>query len=140
MMTSAVQIDSLIANEYRVELNGETVNGIFRVSGLQTYATDSDGNRLKPPFVITKMVQRDGNLPINRWLRDTMEARNGGNAVTRELSILAVDDGVVTRRWTVLGARIINVAYSDFDSGASLMVEEALTIVYDDIEEEWPAM
>jgi len=139
-MSAAVQIDSLIANEYSVELNGETVNGIFRISNLQTYATDEAGNRLKPPFVIAKMVQRDGNLPINLWLRDTMEARENQDAVTRDLLILAVDDGVVIRRWTVRGARIINVAYSDFDSSTSVMVEESLTIAYDDIEEEWPAM
>jgi hypothetical protein len=139
-MSTAVQIDSLIANEYRVELNGETVNGVFRVSNLQTYATDGEGNRLKPPFVVAKMVQRDGNLPMNQWLRDTMAARDSGEAVTRDLTILAVDDGVVTRRWIVRGARIINVAYSDFDSSTSIMVEESLTIAYDDIEEEWPAM
>lgn len=139
-MSATVQIDSLIANEYQVELNGETVNGIFRISHLQTFATDEAGNRLKPPFVIAKMVQRDGNLPINLWLRDTMTARNGGEAVTRDLIILAVDDGVVIRRWTVRGARIINVAYSDFDSSTSVMVEESLTVAYDDIEEEWPAM
>ncbi len=139
-MTTAVEIDSLIANEYSVELEGETVNGIFRVSNLQTYATDEHGNRVMPPFIITKMVQRDGNLPMNRWLRDTMTARGSADVVKRDLAILAVDDGVVTRRWVVRGASITNIAYSDFNSAESLMVEERLTISYDDIEEEWPAM
>ncbi len=139
-MSSTVQIDSLIANEYRVELAGATVNGIFRVTGLQTYATDEAGQRIKPPFVITKMVQRDGNQPMNQWLRDTIAARNSAETVQRDLTILAVDDGVVIRRWNVRGAHIVNIAYSDFDSSTSDMVEEALTIAYDDIEEEWPAM
>lgn len=139
-MTSTIEIDSLIANEFRVELAGETVSGVFRVSNLQTYATDEDGSRALPPFVITKMVQRDGNLPMNQWLRETMAARNSADVAKRDLTILAVDDGVVIRRWHVRGASITHVAYSDFNSAESLMVEERLTISYEDIEEEWPAM
>lgn len=133
------QVDSLIANEFAVEINGEAVNGVFRISGLYTYMTDEAGNRVKPPFVVSKMVQRDGNATFNKWLRETITARDTEDKPRRDVTIVAVDDGIETRRWTAKGAWIQAVAYSDFDSGSFEMIAEMLTIAYDDIEETWPA-
>jgi hypothetical protein len=50
-----------------------------------------------------------------------------------------VDDGVETRCWTVKGAWISEVSYSHFNTASSEMVEETVTIQYDDLEESWPA-
>jgi hypothetical protein len=85
------------------------------------------------------MVQRDGNNPMNKWLRETMNVRNGDENPQRELTIVAVDDGVVTRKWVAKNAWISRVTYSDFDNASYEMIAETFFIGYDDIEEEWPA-
>jgi hypothetical protein len=138
-MNNAVQVDSLIANEFEVQIGGESVGGVFGVRHLVTYATDAAGNRVMPPFEVSKMVQRDGNAAFNKWLRETMSARNGGDKPRRDVTVLAVDDGVVTRKWTAKNAWITQVSYSDFDSGSFEMIAETIVISYDDMEEEWPA-
>lgn len=134
------QVDSLSANEFVVELEGEQISGIFRVNGLVPYKLDVKPTltkRVKDPFKLTKMVQRDPNNPFNRWLRETVEARDDIVRSTRMLSIIAVDDGVETRRWVVKGAWISEVSYSDFNAGSAELIEETLVIHYEDIEQSW---
>lgn len=138
-MNNVVQVDSLIANEFEFEINGVSVNGVFRVSSLVTYSADANGNRNKPTFEVSKMVQRDANNVFNKWIRATMDARDSSEKPTRDVTVVAVDDGVVIRRWTAKNAWIKGVYYSDFDSGSFEMVAETVIISYDDIEEEWPA-
>lgn len=138
-MSNAIQIDSLIANEFEFEIDGETVPGVFRVSNLVSYSADANGNRNKPTFEVSKMVQRDANNRFNKWIRETMANRDTDEKPTRDVTVVAVDDGVVIRRWTAKNAWIKGVYYSDFDSGSFEMVAETLVISYDDIEEEWPA-
>ncbi len=137
-------VDSLIANEFGVELDGETLTGIFRVDGLVTFKLTVSGGEssmdlIHEPFRITKMVQRDGNNSFNKWLRETVNTPLGHSRPRRELAVVAVDDGVETRRWTAKGAWISQVAYSAFDSASSEMVEETVTIHYDSLEETWSA-
>jgi hypothetical protein len=136
-MNKVVQLDSLIANEFAFEINGEAASGIFRVNNFRSFATDEEGNRVKPPFEVSKMVQRDANNSFNTWLRETTSAF--GEKPRRDVTIVAVDDGVETRRWTAKGAWIKEVRYSPFDSGSFEMIEETYVIAYDDIEESWPA-
>lgn len=138
MASNIQQIDSLIANEFGVEINGIAVSGVFRVSNLQTYATNDAGQRIKPPFEVTKMVQRDPNQLFNQWLQETLAARDDADKPRRDVTIVAIDDGVETRRWTAKNAWLQGIAYSDFDSASSEMVAEILTISYEDIEETWP--
>ncbi|MDQ7024951.1 MAG: phage tail protein [Anaerolineae bacterium] len=138
-MNNAVQIDSLIANEFEFHIGDNSVGGIFGVQNLVTYATDEDGKRVKPPFSVSKMVQRDGNNAFNTWLRETMDARDSDDKPRRDVTVVAVDDGVVTRRWTAKNAWIAHVSYSDFDTGSFEMIAETITIAYDDMEESWPA-
>lgn len=136
-------IDSLCANEFAVEIEGEVVTGIFRVTGLHSFKLDvktTTSLKMMPePFKITKMVQRDGNLPFNRWLRQSVAATDDIVRPKRTLTIVAIDDGEETRRWTVKGAWISSVSYSDFNSASVEMVEETFLIHYDEIEESWPA-
>lgn len=139
MLSTPFTVDSLVANEFHIEINGATLTGIFKVMGLVTYECDSEGNRVRPPFVITKMVQRDPNAPLNAWLRETLAERSNTNRPRRDVVIVAIDDGVVTRRWTVKNAWIQQVSYSDFDTASFEMMEERFTIQYEDIEEEFPA-
>jgi hypothetical protein len=139
-MGKTVELDSLIANEFACEINGESLTGIFGVSNLRTLVTDDSGQRIKPPFEVSKMVQRDGKNAFNTWLRETMAVRNGGEKPRRDFTVLAVDDGVVTRRWTAKGAWIKEVRYSDFDSASFEMVSEVYTIAYEDIEEVFPTL
>lgn len=138
-MNNAVQVDSLIANEFAFEIGGETVSGVFRIGNLTTYATDEEGNRIKPPFEVSKMVERDANNAFNSWLRETVAARDSDDKPTREVTVVAVDDGVETRRWTVKNAWIKSISYSDFDSSSFEMIAETFVIAYDDIEETFPA-
>jgi hypothetical protein len=133
-----VAVDSLVANEFHVELDGEELLGIFRVDGLTTFKINAAGAREFEPFQLVKMVQRDGNNPFNKWLRETM-ATLGSERPRRELAVVAVDDGVETRRWVIEGASISEVSYSSFDNASSEMVEERVTIHYEGLQEIWSA-
>jgi phage tail-like protein len=119
-----------------VEIEGEKLLGVFRVDGLITFMLDDDGNRVHQPFQLVKMVQRDGNNPFNKWLRETIDTKIKPR---RELAIVAIDDGVETRRWTIKGAWISKVSYSSFDTASSEMVEEIITVRYDELQETWSA-
>ncbi|GAB4522599.1 MAG: hypothetical protein OHK0046_35370 [Anaerolineae bacterium] len=142
---SITAVDSLIANEFEVEVNGERVHGVFRITGLTTFRLDAEGGgeasmeRIFPPFQLAKMVQRDPNSVFNKWLRETVTTAPGHTRPRRTIVLKAVDDGVETRRWTFNGAWISEVAYAPFDSGSSQMIEEMATIQYDSIDETWPA-
>jgi hypothetical protein len=134
------QIDSLSANEFTVELEDQRLSGIFRISGLAPHKFEvkpSLTTRVRDPFKLTKMVQRDPQNPMNVWLRETIAAREDFVRPTRTLSIIALDDGVETRRWIVKGAWISEVSYSDFNSGSSELIEETLVIQYSDIDQLW---
>jgi hypothetical protein len=136
----AVHIDSLSANEFEVLIDGERLQGVFRVSGMIPFKLEVKPSLTKivrNPFKLSKMVQRDPELAFNRWIRETIAARDDIVRPTRTLAILAVDDGVETRRWTVKEAWISEISYSDFNSGSSDLIEETVTIHYDDIEEKW---
>ncbi len=124
-----IALDSLCANEFEVEVNGEKANGVFRISGLALFG-DSDSTML-----ITKMVQRDGNLPLNKWIRETMSNPDAA----RTVAIIAVDDGVEARRWILEGARLVSVTYSDFSSTSTEMIEECLTVSYERVGVQWSA-
>jgi hypothetical protein len=132
-MIDYVYLDSLVANEFAVEVNGEPATGVFRVLGFTAYQNDRNQPR---QLTITKMVQRDGTTPFNRWIR---EAEVQGNASRREVAIVAVDDGVPVRRWTLKNAYILAVTYSDFDSSSIEMIEERIMIAYDSVTQEWLA-
>lgn len=129
-----VAIDSLQGNEFAVELDGNAVKGIFRVSGLTTILADADA---PANVVIAKMVQRDATMPFNQWLRQTVEAESAEARPVRRLDIIAIDDGEETRRWTLEGATIVGVSYTDFDTASSDLVEELVTIRYSAITEQW---
>ena len=66
-------IDSLSANEFLVEMDGEAVDGIFKVTGLSPFKLEvKSTSALKPvkdAFQIVKMVRRDPQHPFNVWLR-----------------------------------------------------------------------
>jgi hypothetical protein len=132
-----VMVDSLVASEFEVTLEDKPLKGVFRIQGLVTYAVDEQGQRRKPPFTLSKMVQQNPHEPINVWLRETLASRHGGERPRRDLQIKAVDDGVVTRIWHVRGAYILSVGYSDFDESSFEMVAETFTFAYEDIEDEF---
>ena len=137
MPNNFVAVDSLVANEFEIQIDNQPMLGVFRVDGLVTFKLDEAGKRVHEPFRIIKMVQRDANNPFNSWLRATTAPN--ANKPRRTVSILAVDDGVETRRWVVKGAWISKVEYSAFDTASHDMVEEIITIYYDSIEESFPA-
>lgn len=136
------QVDSLSANEFLVEMDGEVVDGIFKVTGLVPFKLEvKSTSALKPvkdAFQVIKMVRRDPQHPFNVWLRESVNTKADIVRPTRTLSIVAMDEGRESRRWVVKGAWISGVAYSDFDTGSGDLVEETLTIQWDDIETVWP--
>ena len=130
-------VDSLSSYEFQVEINGEVIAGVFGVSGLHIRSVDlSAGKLINKPFAITKMVQRDPNLPCNQWARETLE--NPTAKVTREIAVVAMDEGSETRRWVYQDAWISDIEFSDFDSGDDELVEEKLTIQHGGVKEIWP--
>jgi hypothetical protein len=133
-------VDSLSANEIIVELDGQRATGVFRVTGFSPFKLDVKPSLIKlthDPFKIVKMAQRDNNLPFNRWMIETLTAKDDIARPIRSLDIVAVDDGIETRRWRVKGAWISEISYSDFDSGSGELVQETLVIQYEGIETIW---
>lgn len=143
MVAEQNYIDSLCANEFALEIEGQRISGVFRVSGLTAFKLDvKTTNALKmvqEPFKVVKMVQRDGNNAFNRWVRETIAAQEDIVRPKRTVAVLALDDGVETVRWTVQGAWISAIGYSDFNTASAEMVEETVTIQYDKIAVSWPA-
>lgn len=137
-------IDSLVANEFEVHLDDELISGIFSISGLTTFKLDvrvtTTIKKMQQPFTIKKMVHRDPEAPFNRWIRDTFAAQDDIVRPLRTVAITAVDNGVPIRKWIIKDAWISEVKYSDFDSGSSAMIEETITIQYEDIDETWPLL
>lgn len=137
-MASNIQsVDSLVANEFAVEIGGEVVGGIFGVRGLTLFQLDDNGNRVKPSFEITKMVERNADNAFNKWHQETVDNRDSDVRPTRSVAIVAIDDGIETRRWTAKDAYIVNIRYSDYDTGSFEMIEETYTVMYSEIEESW---
>ncbi|WP_119072331.1 phage tail protein [Aggregatilinea lenta] len=134
--TGIQAVDSLSSNEFKVELDGVEASGVFAVRGLTIRQIDGSGQVALLPLVIVKMVQQDPDLPFNRWTRETLAGTSA--KVTRELAIVAVDDGVEVRRWVVKDAWISSIALSDFDSARADLIEERLTIHHGGVEERWP--
>jgi hypothetical protein len=135
--TGIQALDSLSANEFRVEINGVAASGIFGVSGLRVRSVDLVAGRLvNQPLVIVKMVQRDPALPFNQWTRETLV--NSTAKVTRQIAVVAMDEGHETRRWVFKDAWISEIALSDFDTSRDELVEEQLTIQHGGVEEIWP--
>lgn len=135
-------VDSLSANEFRVEINGQVATGIFAVNGLSSFSLKLDDNGKPvgysyPSLVITKMVQQDPALPFNQWVREAIQAR-GTVLPTREIAIVAMDEGVETRRWVFRNAWISGVSFSDFDTALEYLIEEKITIQHGGVEEIWP--
>lgn len=126
-----IQVDSLSANEFSVEIDGEVATGIFRVVNFMPFNAHADSVRT---VLITKMVQRDANNPFNRWLRETTE---GATQPRRTVSIVAIDDEVEMRRWNLKNAWIMSVGYSDFNTSNVELVEEQITIAYESVEVNW---
>jgi hypothetical protein len=132
-----IALDSLSANEFKVEIDGQEIEGIFRVSGFKPFDFLNTGG--VNTVLVTKMVQRDGNNAFNKWLRESITTLHLDANPTRSLSIIAVDDGVEIRRWTLNSAFIASVSYSDFNSGATELVEEQVLIQYASVELKWSA-
>lgn len=140
-------VDSLCANEFAVELDGQPVTGVFKIEGFVPFrlvsvppaaGSNHPGMRLDtPPFRISRMVQRNVDLPFNKWIQATIDAVPTGIFPQKTLTIIALDDGTATRRWTVEHALITEVAYSDFDTGSGALVEETCTIQYASIKVNW---
>ncbi len=133
-------IDSLSAHEFAIEIEGARASGIFRVVGLTPFKLDikpSMKKLIREPFKVTKMVQRDPETPFNRWLRDSVTSRDDIVRPTRQMAVIAIDDGVEIRRWTIRGAYISEVSYSDFNSSSNELIEETVTIHYEDVIESW---
>jgi hypothetical protein len=135
--TGIQALDSLSANEFRVEIDGVTATGIFGVSGLHIRSVDLAAGRLvNHPIAIAKMVQQDPDLPFNKWTRETLA--NPTAKVTREIAVVAMDEGVETRRWVYKNAWISDIAFSDFDTSHHELIEERLTVQHNGVEEIWP--
>lgn len=129
-------LDSLQGNEFALELDGEPVEGIFRVAGLTTFRLEASDN-LQNHIIITKMVQRDATLPFNAWIQETINAGKAANRPTRSLAVVAIDDGEETRRWTLTDTYITAIHYTDFDTSSNEFVEEIVEVRYDNISEMW---
>jgi hypothetical protein len=138
LVNSVRSLDSLVANEFVLELDGEPVTGVFSVSGLVSFKLNPQQPALvNEPFRIAKMLQRDPHTKFNAWLRETIAAPADSARPRRTLTVLAVDNAIVIRRWTAKGAWIGEVRYSDFNTASGELVEETVTVYYDSLETEW---
>lgn len=135
--TGIKALDSLSANEFHVEIDGAIATGIFGVSGIVSRSVDINAGRLiNAPITITKMVQQDPELPFNRWTRETLA--NPTTRVTRQIAVVAMDEGRETRRWVFKDAWISDISFSDFDTSRDELIEERLVVHHHGVEEIWP--
>ncbi len=135
--TGIKALDSLSANEFHVEIDGAIATGIFGVSGIVSRSVDINAGRLiNAPITITKMVQQDPELPFNRWTRETLT--NPTTRVTRQIAVVAMDEGRETRRWVFKDAWISDISFSDFDTSRDELIEERLVVQHHGVEEIWP--
>lgn len=129
--------DGQLASEFALEIDGQRVSGILALRGLVAFRLDvrttTAIRKLQEPFKITRMVQHDPQHPCNVWVRETFEAGEDIVRPARTLGLLTLDKGEETRRWIVNDAWISEVTYSDFDSSSSDVLEETLTIQYEDV-------
>ncbi len=132
-----VTLDSLSANEFRVEINGETVEGIFRISGFKPFDFVNTGN--PNTLTLTKMVQRNGNSVFNKWVRESIQTLGMDVNPTRTVEIVFVDDEEEVRRWALKNAFLVSLAYSDLDTARTELVEEIAIIQYAGVEITWTA-
>jgi hypothetical protein len=128
--TGIKAIDSLSAYEFQVELDDQPISGVFSVRGLTSFVLEGE----TPPLVITKMVQQDPQNPFNAWTRETLSR----SRPTHDIAVVAMDEGVETRRWVYRNAYITQISFSDFDTASSELIEERLTIKAQSVEEIWP--
>jgi len=134
-------IDSLSANEFRVEIEGEVVDGVFKIIGLSPFKLEVKQSSalkvLKDPIQIVKMVRRDPNDVVNRWMRESVASHTDIMRVTRTIDVVAVDDGEEIRRWQIKGAWISGISYSEFNTGSGELIEETLTLQWASVETVW---
>lgn len=123
-------VDSLSAHEFQVEVDGQVIKSVFSVRGLMAFNAAGGLSQI----TVGKMVEADPETPFNAWARATQ----AGEQATRDLSIVAMDEGVETRRWVYKGASIVQITYSAFDTASSELVEEALLIQASEVEVVWP--
>jgi hypothetical protein len=71
------------------------------------------------------------------WIQETIKAAGDIMPPKRTVTILALDDGIEIRRWTIKNAWISEISYSDFDTGSGELIQETLTIHYEAVEETW---
>ena len=132
-----IELDSLSANEFKVELDGQEVQGVFRVSGFKPFDFVNTGN--SHSVILTRMVQRDANNPFNKWVRESVSTLGMDVNPTRSLAIVFVDEEVEIRRYTLNGAYLVGLSYSDLDTSRTELVEEITTIQYASVEVKWTA-
>jgi T4-like virus tail tube protein gp19 len=135
--SSGRQLDSLSANEFVVELDGQSLTGIFRISGLIPFKLDvkpAMTKLVRDPLKLVKMVQREPQNAINQWLQETVDAKEDFVRPKRTFAIVALDDGVETRRWVISNAWVAEISYSEFNTASSDLIEETITLHYEDIE------
>lgn len=135
-------IDSLSVNEFVLEIEGAPIKTVLRITSFFAFKLDvkttTSLKLIQEPFKVVKMVERDANAPFNRWIRETTAAQADIVRPRRTLALVAIDDGVEIRRWTIKGAWISEVCYSEFNTGSADLVEETITIQYEGIEDSWP--
>lgn len=138
---SVQRMDSLSANEFAVYLQDIPLRGVLRLTDFKPFKLDVKPTTalkaLKEPFKLVRLVESDPASPINQWVVESINAQTDFDRPKRDLTLVAVDEGVPTRQWMITGAWISEVNYSSFDSGSSEFVEETLTIQWDAIKFEW---
>jgi hypothetical protein len=135
------RMDSLSANEFAVYLEGIPLRGVLRVAEFKPFKLDVKPTTalkaLKEPFKLVRLVESDPSSPVNKWLVESINAQTDFDRPKRDLTLVAVDEGIPNRQWLVTGAWISEAAYSSFDSSSREFVEETLTIQWDAIKFEW---
>jgi hypothetical protein len=138
---SVQRMDSLSANEFAVYLEEMPLRGVLRVMEFKPFKLDVKPTTalkaLKDPFKLVRLVESDPASPVNKWLVESVNAQADFDRPRRDLTLVAVDEGVPTRQWLITGAWISEASYSSFDSSSREFVEETLTIQWEAIKFEW---
>ena len=130
---------------FRLEMDGTPQKGILQIveftpykSGLRGMANDEAmavqrvfTRYVTPPFKIIRTADYDEASRLNRWVEDSLRARNAGAdpaSKARNLDIILLKGTEEKLTFHVKGAWISEISYSDLDRAAAGKLKETLII------------
>lgn len=121
--------NTLQANEFTVEIDGELIDSIVTCEAFTYLQGDAGGGRSS--ISMRKRVEDSPTTAFNRWLIETLAAPAADSRPCRTVVVTALNDGTPIRRWTFAGSKIMSIVQGGFEVDSYEFADEQVTIGYD---------